>query len=273
MPIRIWHQSFTVLQDLGPYADALREQVARVTRPDTEVVLHGMREGTYPTNYPGTDIRYAAGQYVHGLQFLAGAVQAEREGYDAYAICTLPEPALAEARSLVNIPVVGYFESALHTASFLGQRVGVLLFIEEMIPLMARNAARHGFAERMGAVRHVGFGFQDVLKAFSDPEPLLERFRTAARGLIAEGVDVIIPGEAPLCTLLSRHGVSRVDDVPVVDSFGATLMTAELHVEMKRRLGLSATGRGYYNARPDPERTAQWLDFYGALPAPPAGKA
>ena len=59
MSLRIWHQSFTVLSDLGAYDEALRKHFKRVSRPDTEIVLHGMRPGTYPSNYPGTDMDLA----------------------------------------------------------------------------------------------------------------------------------------------------------------------------------------------------------------------
>jgi allantoin racemase len=263
MAMRIWHQSFTVLQELGPYADALNSQVARLTRPDTEVVLHGMAAGTYPTNYPGTDIIHCVPQYLHGTQFLAGALKAQKDGYDAFLLCTLPEPALQEIRSMLDIPVVGYCESALHTASYLGRRIGILSFIEDMIPLVEANVHQHGFTSRFGGIRHVGFAFPDVLQGFTDPAPLLERFKTAARKLIAEGVDVIIPGEAPLCTLLSQQGLSRVDGVPIIDAFATSLATAEMMVDLRRKLGLSVNRRGYYFAPPDPARTEQLLEFYG----------
>jgi allantoin racemase len=263
MAIRIWHQSFTVLQDLGPYAEALKSQVARVARPDTEVVLHGMAPGTYPTNYPGTDIQHVVAQYLHGRQFLAGALQAQKEGYDAFLLCTLPEPALAEIRSLLDIPVVGYCESALHTACFLGRRIGILSFIEGMIPLVDDNVRRHGLGERFAGVRPVGFGFADVLKGFTDPGPLLDRFRTAARAMIADGADVIIPGEAPLCTLLSQNGLSRVDGVPIVDAFATTVVMAEMLTGLRRSLGLSVARRGYFFTAPDDARMEQMLRFYG----------
>ena len=263
MATRIWHQSFTVLQELGPYADALRAQVTRLTRPDTEVVLHGMAPGTYPTNYPGTDIRHVATQYLHGTQFLGNALRAQQEGYDAFLVCTLPEPALIEIRSTLDIPVVGYCESALHTACYLGRRIGILSFIEDMTELVEANVHRHGFGNRFGGIRHVGFGFQDVLQGFTDPQPLLERFRTAARAMIADGVDVIIPGEVPLCTLLSQNGVSRVDEVPIVDAYATTLCTAEMMVDLKRKLGLSVNRRGYFYTAPKPERVVQLAEFYG----------
>ena len=263
MAMRLWHQSFTVLQDLGPYADALTKHVARICRPDTEVVLHGMAPGTYPSNYPGTDIQHVAPQYLHGAQFIAGALQAQKENYDGFLLCTLPEPALTEVRSVVDMPVVGYCEAALRVAGFLGQRVGILSFIEGMVPLVEANARKHGLGDHFGGARHAGFAFADVLKGFTDPGPLIERFKTAARAMIADGVDVIIPGELPLCTLLSTNGISRVDDVPIIDSFAAVIATAEMLVDLRRKLGLKASTRGYFQSSPGAERIEQLASFYG----------
>ena len=39
--MKIWHQSFTVLQNVPAYAEAIQQHLRRVLRPDTEVVLHG----------------------------------------------------------------------------------------------------------------------------------------------------------------------------------------------------------------------------------------
>lgn len=261
--MKIWHQSFTVLSDLGPYNDALQAHFAKVARPDTQIDLHGMEPGTYRTNYPGDDIRHSPLQYFHGLQFLAAAVAAERSGADAYAISTLPEPTLREARALVDIPVVGYGESAMLLACTLGRTFGVLVFIPELATLVAHNALQHGFRDRFVCATHVGFGFTDVLAAFSDPEPLIEKFLVAARTMIAKGVEVIIPGEAPLNVMLARHGISDVDGVPVVDSLGAWVKQAETLVDMRRNSGTKPCRQGYFTSRPDPERVDEILDFYG----------
>jgi Asp/Glu/hydantoin racemase len=79
-------------------------------------------------------------QYLHGNQFVMGGISAEEQGFDAYALMTIPEPALRETRSIVDIPVVGYGESAYLSSMMLGQRVGVLLFITEMAPIIKENA-------------------------------------------------------------------------------------------------------------------------------------
>ncbi len=266
MGIRIWHQSFTVLGNLPAYADALDAHFRKVARPDTDVVLHGMHDETYRTNYPGTDIRHVYFQYLHGQQFVLGGIAAEEQGFDAYAIMSLPEPALRETRSLIDIPVVGYGESSMLTATMLGECMGVLLFIEEMAPQIEENARRVGLGGRFGGARDVGFRFDDVLAGFSNPAPLLEKFFAAARAMIRDGVDVIIPGEAPLCVLLGRNGVNRVDEVPVLDALGATIKMAEAMVDLKRACGVSPARNGYFTAKPPRERVNELISLYGMDP-------
>jgi allantoin racemase len=266
MTIRIWHQSFTVLSDLGAYDEALKAHFKKVARPTTEVVMHGMAAGTYRSNYPGDDIKHVALQYLHGLQFMGAALQAEREGFDAFSLSTLPEPALREIRTLVDIPVVGYGESAMLSACGRGRKFGVLVFIEELAELLNENVSRHGLKERFVGSYHVGFGFSDVLAAFDEPAPLIARFRDAARQLIAKGADVIIPGEAPLNVLLARAGVSQIDDCAIVDSLGAWIKDAEASVDLRRAGGTGSSRRGYFGGKPDPLRVKEVLSFYGLSP-------
>lgn len=269
MAMRIWHQSFTVLEQLPAYAARLQEHFRKVARPDTEVVMHGMHARTYRTNYPGTDIKHNYMQYLHGQQFVLGGIAAEEAGFDAYAIMSIPEPALRETRSIVDIPVVGYGESSMLVARMLGERMGALIFIEGMTPIIEENAKRVGLESKFAGARFVGFTFNDVLQAYEEPSSLLERFHGAARAMIAEGVDVIIPGEAPLCALLMKHGVTRVDDVPIVDALGATIKMAEAMVDLKRSSGLAPARRGYFTDKPPRERVKELIELYGMNPLRP----
>jgi Asp/Glu/hydantoin racemase len=261
--MRVWHQSFTVLQQLGAYEDALRSHFARVARPGTEIVMHGMDPGTYRSNYPGEDIRHAALQYLHGMQFVAAGLRAQEEGYDAYAISSLPDPALREIRSMLEIPVVGYGESAMLTACLLGRKFGVLAFISELVPLIEDNVRRCGLEARFAGARDVGFRFTDVLAAYAEPAGLIERFRAAARALLAQGADVIIPGEAPLCVLLASQGVGEVDGAPVLDALAAWVKTAEMLVDLRTQSGIRGSRRGYFHEPPNRERLRELASFYG----------
>lgn len=263
MPMRIWHQSFTVLEKLPAYTEALSGHFKGVARPDTEVVLHGMHQDTYLTNYPGNDIQYSYFQTLHSQQFIVRAIEAEESGFDAFAIMTLPEPSIEDTRAIVEIPVVGYCESAMLASVLVSRKCGVLLFIREMAPTIDRNIARIGLSGRFIGAHDVGFTFEDVLAAYDDPGKLIDRFQDAARKLIARGADAIIPGEAPLCVLLAKLGIVQVDGVPIIDALAATIKMAELSVDLRRTSGFKPAKKDYFTAKPPRERVRELLDFYG----------
>jgi Asp/Glu/hydantoin racemase len=260
--MKIWHQSFTALDELPAYQQAIETHIRKVVSPGTEVVLHGVRDGTYPTNYPGTDIAYAALYTMHASQWISQAIKAQDEGFDAYAMCTLPNPHIREIRSLIDLPVVGYGEANMHMACMLGHRFGLMLFIDRMVPLYREQIDIYGLAGRCAGVSPVGFSFHQVLEAWNDPGPLIERFKQSAQQLIDRGADVIIPGEMPLNILLATHGITRVGDVPIMDGIAVTLKMAEMQVSLRQTVGLSQSRHGWMNAKPPRERVDQVMAYY-----------
>jgi Asp/Glu/hydantoin racemase len=264
MGMRIWHQSFTVLEDLPAYAEALKAHAKKVLRPDTEVAFHGQLKGTYPANYPGDDIAHGYLYGMHGNQWTAAGLAAAAQGFDAYAMCTLPNPRLREVRAIVDIPVIGLGESAFHVATMFGQRFGILLFIDRMVPLYREQMTTYGLADRCAAIKASGITFHDVLAGYSDPGAVIEKFFTAARAMIRDdGADVIIPGEVPLSLLLARNGVSRVDDVPIIDTFALAMKMSEMMVDLARATGIKHSRHGFFNSAPSAARTDQVHAFYG----------
>ncbi|MGI8895470.1 MAG: aspartate/glutamate racemase family protein [Casimicrobiaceae bacterium] len=261
--MRIWHQSLTVLDDVPSYAALMQQHIRRIVRPDTEVVLHGMLPGTYFADYPGDDIGYSFFFAMHATQWLRHALAAERAGFDAFAMCTLPDPMLREVRTVVEIPVVAAGEACFHLACTLGQRFGMLLFIDAMAARYQEQIKSYGLWERCVGVQPVGFGFRDVLNSFDNPASIIERFHVAARQLIADGADVIICGEIPLSVLLASARVNRIDDVPVMDCLAVTLKMAETMVDLRSSTGLAPCRRGWRHAKPRRERVEQVLQFYG----------
>ncbi len=264
MAMRIWHQSFTVLEDLPPYADAMKSHAAKILRPDTEVVWHGQLPGTYPSDYPGDDIGYGYLYGMHANQWVAAGRAAEAQKFDAYAMCTLPNPMLREVRALIDIPVIGLGEATFHLATMFGQRFGVLLFIDRMVPLYKEQIRNYGLDARCAAVRASGIGFKDVLAGYSDPKAVIAKFQTAARAMIKDdGADVLIPGEVPMSMLLAKNGITRVDDVPVMDTLACALKLSEMRVDLARTTGIKHSRHGFFNAVPNRARADEVAAFYG----------
>jgi allantoin racemase len=251
--MRIWYQSFTVLDDVGPYATALREHLTARAAPGTEIDFHGMRPGTYPSAYPGTHISYAYLAGLHKEQFVDAALRAQRDGYDAFLIATIPDTAFEEIRSLVDIPVVAFGNASVAFAATLAPRVGIVNFIDALGPQLRRNMLLYGLGDLVGPIVSLGRGFDDVVSGYADPAPLVDAFTAAARNAIAQGAQAIIPGEGPLNVFLAAQGVSRVDDVPVVDSLAVGLAMCETRVRMYRDSGLRPSRNGFYFATPPEE--------------------
>jgi Asp/Glu/hydantoin racemase len=264
MPMRIWHQSFTVLDDLPDYAHAIAAHGKKVVRPDTEIVLHGQAKGTYPSNYPGDDIGYAYTYWVHGNQWVAAGLQAEAEGFDAYAMCTLPQPMLREVRSLIDIPVIGFGETCFHLATMFGQRFAVMLFIDRMIPLYQEQIRTFGLTDRCAGIVASGLSFKDVVPGFRNPGPVIERCQEAARRVAkATGADVIIPGEVPMNLLMAMNGINRIDEIPILDGIACTFKMTELMVDLQRATGIRHSREGWSNSSPGKNRVAEVMSFYG----------
>ncbi|MFM9939218.1 MAG: aspartate/glutamate racemase family protein [Hyphomicrobiaceae bacterium] len=264
MAMRIWHQSFTVLEDLPAYAQAMQTHAKKILRPDTEVVWHGQLPGTYPSHYPGDDIGYGYLFGMHGNQWVAAGRAAEQRKFDAYAMCTLPNPMLREVRALIDIPAIGLGEATFHLATMMGQKFGVLLFIDRMIPLYLEQIDAYGLGHRCAGVRASGIHFREVLLGYTDPTPVIEKFHTAARAMIRDdGADVLIPGEVPLSMLLARAGITRVDDVPVMDTLACALKMAEMMVDLQRTTGIKHSRHGFFNSVPSEARVNEVAAFYG----------
>lgn len=248
--MRIWHQSFTVLDDVPHYRDALRRHLSALAGPGVEIDYHGMDAGTYPSDYPGTHIGYNYLSGLHKEQFVSAALRAQDEGYDAFFIATIPDTGYEEVRALVDIPVVAFGQTSVLMAAALGDCVGIVNFIGALEPQIRRNMGHYGLDRVLGPIAQVDAAFTDVMAAYARPAELIAAFETAARTVIAQGANVIVPGEGPLNVFLADQGISRVDDVPVLDSLGTCLQVAELRARQYRRTGLRPARTGFYYAQP-----------------------
>jgi allantoin racemase len=264
--MRIWHQSFTVLEDVPHYRDALARHMTRVASPGTVIDFHGMAPGTYPSDYPGVHIGFNYLSGLHREQFVQAAQQAELEGYDAFVIGTIPDTGFEEARSIVDIPVVAFGNASVGYASQFGNCVGITHFIPQLSDQIKRNMRNYGFGDLVGPIVQVDAAFHDIMAAYAEPAGLIGAFEQAARTAIAAGANVIVPGEGPLNVFLADQGITRVDEVPVIDSLGALVQLAEVRAASHQRVGLRPSRNGFYFAQPPAEAIFATRDFYRDRP-------
>ncbi len=267
MGYRIWHQSFSVLEDNLPYKDALQERIRGVVRPDTSFTLHGQLPGTYPDQFPGTDIRYGFLYNVHGMQFVAGAMEAERQGYDAVVLATSSSPMIREIRTLVNIPVVGFGDTAFYLSGMYGRKVGMIFFNIERRDFWPEQMRQWGVSERYVGLTEAGVTWNQVVAGM----PYADKRKEMVATIIANGeklakeqaADVIVPCEMPLNLLLAMENVNYIGGATVIDGIATSFKIAETMIDLKKVSGMAPSKRGFFHDRPDRERVEQVLKFYG----------
>lgn len=262
--MRIWHQSLTVLGDVPGYQNALERHLAKIAGEDMEVVMHGLAPDTYSTDFPLAELYYPALASYHFNQILSNAIRAEEGGFDAYAMCFLAGPNLREMRSAVDIPVVNYGEAAYHFASFYGKKFGIVRFTENMREFSQEFVDAWGFHDKCAGISACGLSTKEVFSSFEAGGAAIAKFSEHARAFVkATGADVIVPGEMPLNVLLAVNGVTRIDDVPIIDGCAVTLLLARMMVELRGRFGMSHSRHGRANAQPPRERLLEVARRYG----------
>ncbi|HYF09223.1 MAG TPA: aspartate/glutamate racemase family protein [Acetobacteraceae bacterium] len=252
--MRIWYQSMAPIGQLGRYAEALARHAALACSPGIEVSFHGATAPAYATRTPQELLRYPYAKHVLGEEAIGHALQAEREGHDAFVLGSFSEPFLPEIRSLLEIPVVSMPEAALLLACSLAERFALVALGATTAVRLRRLVARHGVESRVSGIHP--FPRQtdesELEAAFDNPAPLIATFTEAAERAVANGADVVIPAEGVLNEVLVANGVRRVDGATVMDCVGAALLQAEMMVAVRKRLGLGV-GRRWSYATPPPE--------------------
>jgi allantoin racemase len=136
---------------------------------------------------------------------------------DAIVIACFDDTALAEARLLVRVPVIGIGEAAFHAAMMLGARYSVVTTLSVSVPLIEENLATYGISGSCIRVRASEVPVLDL----EQPGSAAERKVSAeiARALAEDGAGAIVLGCAGMADLAAR--LSARHGVPVIDGVAA----------------------------------------------------
>jgi allantoin racemase len=266
-PMKIWHQSFTDLDTFSTYRETLRAHGRRVMGDDAEVVVHGLRPGTYPEGIAPMDVNSIGGlRAINEQQVLDAVVAAEAGGYDAVAIGCFFDPALHAARSLVDIPVVSLTESCMLTACSLGRRFAVVSISGFQKMLTEDLAASYGLSSRLAGVvaMHPAVKLFDLEREGEVVESIKERFLAACREALRLDAEVVIPGDGVLNEFLVRHRILDAEGAVVLDSLGVLFQHAAFLARGRASRVLDISRRQLY-ARPTPSMLAHTRQHTGAL--------
>lgn len=146
------------------YDDLIMSVVTPTLRPDADLAVRHL-DGR-PEN-----IDYYAAKHLIEVGVMRAAVQAEKDGFDAFVIGCCYDPALTQARELVDIPVVGPLEASLGFARAFGHRYALLTDHRKAVPELEDRLRVYGQAANCRAIDAVGWFVDEMME---DP------FRVAA---------------------------------------------------------------------------------------------
>jgi allantoin racemase len=248
--MKIWYQSYSAYGYEAvweAYGRTLEEQCRRILRPDVQLHVIG-------TPVMIRDVEnWKALQYYQNVQVMNNMLKAEEEGYDAFVIgCTL-DTGLAEGKSLIDIPVVGISETAFHMAMTMGRLFAVVSSSPAFPEVWGELVVRYGVHSRyLPGPYMLHASEEEIATSLTQPQSLIDKFKTAAERAVADGASVIIPAPAFLTTLAHRARLTRIQDALVLDTVSVAVKTAEMLVDLKK-IGIEPCRRIGVYCRPDKE--------------------
>lgn len=167
------------------------------------------------------------------------AVQAEEEGYDGVILGCFGDPGLDALREMVNIPVVGPGETAMHVAAMLGHSFSIVTVLDSVVPSLVRLARVVGLDQKMASVRAVNI---PVLKLGQNIGLTTSRMMEESQKAISEDrADVIILGCMSMAFMDVAHTMQKSLGIPVVNPAFSSLTVLEGLVSS----GLSHSKKAY----------------------------
>lgn len=205
---------------------ATRDYIGKYLNLDTVVDLEVIPQGKY-------SIESEFDEVVNAPEVVKLCKKAAADGYDGIFVDCFGDPGVRAARECVNIPVFGGFEPAMLTALGLGDKVGIVTVLKNVIPLIEGNIAKAHLDGRTTKVRSVDMPVGDL----EDTAKLIENLvPECIKAIEEDGAAVIIlgcTGMIAVAETVQQKLLTAGFDVPIVEAAQAALATVEMYAKMK----------------------------------------
>lgn len=200
-----------------------------------------------------TDTVFAYPTLLNKLDVVEQALIARDEGADAVLVACSGDPGVAEARTLLDVPVVGPMEAALHLAATYGRKVGIVTVQDRTwVEYCEALTEASGLGARLAGVRSIEIpSAKAFTEGFMQPQAIAAEVASQARRLVEGGANAIVIGSAGLSVMSTAAGLAAVPDtgVPIFDCLCAGLKVAELRAQLQQHLGVPPCSRAGWGER------------------------
>jgi Asp/Glu/hydantoin racemase len=234
--VRIFYQSFLDPGQHASYFARLRAYLAEIADPDTEFEVGGIQ--------PPDGALSRLSEFRCAIQVVDHALAASERGFDAVLIGHFQDAGLYEARSAVDIPVLGMGEASMLFAATLGRGFGLVTINDVFLSWHREQADRYGVGDRLIGVEAMATPVSELVAAFDDAEAYARvraAFQRCAQPLADAHAEVIIPAGGLFGLLSASDRTLSVGDATVLNPISVSAKLAEISVKLGLRPSRAST--------------------------------
>jgi Asp/Glu/hydantoin racemase len=260
--MRLWVQVFSSRERNPNFHEALAQHLRSVVEPGVQIEVHGTRKG-------GLGEQFRFFQAIDLPDILENVLTCKAakgdQRYDAFVSLNSTDPALVEAREILDIPVLGFLETTALVSCMMGRTFSLITPNPKFSLSFEHKLKLYGLTERLTSIEAMNIPhLPDYGQAFIDPaahQRVMNEFDQAARRAVAAGAEVIIPCGSH-AVLQARRGLREIDGALIIDGLAVLIKMAETAVKLQEIMGTVVSRKMLYQ-RPGPEVRQRAKQDYG----------
>lgn len=238
---KIWYQSYADSSIAKSYLSELQKYLNSIRAQNWEIAV---KEMTPPDSLAHPVMEQRCSRFV-----VKNAIQAEREGYDAFVVGHMQDAGLYEARSVVDIPVIGLGETSMLYACTLAQRIAIVTINEKYIPWFRQQVRKYEIEKRVDKIQALRYEPGEITRAF-DSETLYSevksQFISQCTSIVEAGSDLIIPGGGIPMLLFRNEANFTAGKAPILNGIFVAIKWAEMAVSLQKHTGIKVSRNADY---------------------------
>ncbi len=259
--MRIWAQVFSSGERNPNFHKALGEHLNSVVDPGVQVEVHGTLKG-------GLGEQFRFFQAIDMRDIIDNILKCKEargdQRYDAFVIVNSTDPALYEAREILQIPVLGFLETTSLVSCMMGRTFSLITPTPKFALSFAQRLKLYGLTERLASIEAMDFEhIPEFRRAFIEPEVrqrVVDEFDKAARRAVQAGAEVIIPCGSH-SVIQAQRKVKEIDGALVMDGLAVLIKMAEWAVKIQKVTGSFVSRKLLYQMPSDLVREKAKQDY------------
>jgi allantoin racemase len=166
---------------------------------------------------------------VHGM--LKKAILTKGK-YDALIIGCADDPGLFSMRELLDIPVIGPFESSIAMASMIGEKFSVITILESGFPETRMILRKYGAEQKCASIRAINCCVEDMIQQKVSRDEVIDIFIRQAKLAESDGASSLILGCMTMAFLLLEEAVQEKISSIVINPAKVSVKMAEMMASM-----------------------------------------